>query len=158
MSNASLEAIVDIITLPNQLDQASIGTLIRNLYPVSKVPDSVVIKVVGSLGHGRAKPSYTAQAALLKWLIMVYDVLESQRVLSRLYSVLFNLLDTIAIRYGIVEDTTRYADFQQISTLSRAVFDHETETCPQLQDPGSVSSALFLSPRLGITNILQAWS
>jgi hypothetical protein len=31
---------------------------------------------------------------------MVYDVLENQRVLSRLYSVLFNLLDTIAIRYA----------------------------------------------------------
>lgn len=107
MSNASLEELVDIITLPNQLDQASIGKLIRNLYPVDKVPDSAVIKVVGSLGHGGAKPSYTSQAALLKWLIMVYDVLENQRVLSRLYNVLFNLLDTIALRYGIVEVITR---------------------------------------------------
>jgi centromere protein I len=107
LSNAPLEELIDTIILPNQLDQASIGHLIRNLYPVGKVPSSAAIKVVGSLGHGRAKPSYTAQAALLKWLIMVYDILEDQRVLSRLYSVLFNLLDTIAIRYGIWKDTTR---------------------------------------------------
>ena len=107
LSNASLEELIDAVVLPSQLDQASIGRLIRNLYPVGSVPDSAVIKVVASLGHGRAKPSYTAQAALLKWLIMVYDILEDQRVLSRLYSVLFNLLDTIAVRYGVSKATTR---------------------------------------------------
>jgi centromere protein I len=58
-----------------------------------------VIKVVGSLGHGKAKASFAAQAALLKWLIMVYDFLENPRIFSRLYSILFNLLDTIAIRF-----------------------------------------------------------
>jgi centromere protein I len=93
-----VEDIIDTITVSNHLDQASIGRLIRNLYPVSKIPDTVVVKVVGSLGHGKAKPSFTAQAALLKWLILTYDILENQRVLSQLYSILFNLLDTITIR------------------------------------------------------------
>jgi centromere protein I len=100
LSNASLDKAIDIIRLSNEFDQASTGKLIRNLYPVGRVPDTVVIKVVSSLGHGRAKASYTTQVALLKWLVMVYDVLENQPVLSRLYSVLFNLLDTIAIRYA----------------------------------------------------------
>ncbi|KAI9646770.1 hypothetical protein NHQ30_004769 [Ciborinia camelliae] len=98
LSNASLEKLIDIITLPNELDQGSIGSLIRNLYPASKVPDAIVIKVVGSLGHGQAKPAYAAQAALLKWIVLVYDVLENQKILSQLYAVLFNLLDTIALR------------------------------------------------------------
>jgi len=98
LPNAPLARLVDIITLPNLLDQANVGRLIRNLYPASKVPDAVVAKVVGSLGHGRAKSAYPAQAALLKWLVMVYDVLENQKILSQLYAVLFNLLDTIAIR------------------------------------------------------------
>ncbi|KAM3071937.1 hypothetical protein ACMFMG_008403 [Clarireedia jacksonii] len=98
LSDASLDKLVDIITLPNELDQGSIGKLIKNLYPVDKVTDSIVIKVIGSLGHGEAKPSYASQAALLKWLIMVYDVLETQEILSRLYAVIFNLLDTIALR------------------------------------------------------------
>jgi centromere protein I len=98
LSDASLEKLVDIITLPNELDQGSIGNLIKNLYPVGKVTDSIVIKVIGCLGHGEAKPSYASQAALLKWLIMVYDVLENQKILSQLYAVIFNLLDTIALR------------------------------------------------------------
>ncbi|QSZ35832.1 hypothetical protein DSL72_006954 [Monilinia vaccinii-corymbosi] len=98
LSNASLERLIDIITLPNELDQGSIGSLVKHLYPRSKVPDAVVIKVVASLGHGAAKPSYTVQAALLKWIVLVYDVLENQKILSQLYAVLFNLLDTIALR------------------------------------------------------------
>ncbi|KAL2067965.1 hypothetical protein VTL71DRAFT_16063 [Oculimacula yallundae] len=98
LSNVSLDHLVDIITRPNHLDQSSINNLIRNLYPATRVPDEIVIKTVGSLGHGRAKPSYSAQAALLKWLIMVYDVLENSAILSQLYSLLFNLLDTSALR------------------------------------------------------------
>jgi len=96
--DASLSRLVDIITLPNELDQATLGNLIRSLYPAGKVSDAVVIKVVGGVGHGLSKPSFSVQAALLKWLIMIYDVLENQRILSQLYSALFNLLDTVAIR------------------------------------------------------------
>ncbi|KAE8447373.1 hypothetical protein EG329_010787 [Mollisiaceae sp. DMI_Dod_QoI] len=97
-----LDKLVDIVTLPNQLDQGSLGNLIRHLYPVSKVPDSIAAKVIGSLGHGRFKPSYTAQAGLLKWLVMVYDILENPRILSQLYSVIFNLLDTVAISMELI--------------------------------------------------------
>ncbi|PMD65163.1 Mis6-domain-containing protein [Hyaloscypha bicolor E] len=98
LTNASLSRLVDIVTLPNELDQASLGGLVRNLYPASKVPDAIVIKIAGGLGHGRSKPSYSVQGALLKWLVMVYDVLENKRILSQLYSILFNHLDTVAIR------------------------------------------------------------
>jgi centromere protein I len=101
LPTAALNRLIDLLTLPNDLDQASINNLIRNLYPASKVPDAIVIKVVASLGHGRAKPSYNAQAVLLKWLVMVYDVLENQKILSQIYGILFNLLDTIAIRYSL---------------------------------------------------------
>jgi len=100
LQSASLNKLIDLITLPNEVDQASLSNLIKNLYPASKVPEVIVVKVVGSLGHGRAKPSYSTQAALLKWLVMVYDVLEDHMILSRLYNILFNLLDTIAIRYA----------------------------------------------------------
>jgi centromere protein I len=95
LTNVSLGRLVDLITQPNELDQASLGSLIRNLYPASKVPDAIVIKAVGSLRPGVA---FIVQAALLKWLVMVYDILENQPILSQLYSVLFNLLDTVAIR------------------------------------------------------------
>ncbi|RFU26880.1 hypothetical protein B7463_g9460, partial [Scytalidium lignicola] len=98
LSSASLGRLVDIITLSNELDQATIGGIIRNLYPTEKIPDTIVLNVVASLGHGRAKPSYGTQSALLKWLAMVYGVLENPGILSQVYSVIFNLIDTIAIR------------------------------------------------------------
>ncbi|KAH8683370.1 Mis6-domain-containing protein [Tricladium varicosporioides] len=98
LSSVSLNRVIDIITLPNELDQASINNLIKNIYPSSKIPDPIVIKVISSLGHGRYKPSYSAQAALVKWLVMVYDVLENQKILSQVYPILFNLLDTVAVR------------------------------------------------------------
>ncbi|TAQ85633.1 hypothetical protein B7494_g6042 [Chlorociboria aeruginascens] len=98
LPGASLDQLIDIVTLPNALDQGSRGRLIKHLYPVSSVSDKAVIKVVGALGHGQAKPPYAAQSALLKWMVMVYDVLQDPKLLSRLYGVLFDLLDTIAIR------------------------------------------------------------
>lgn len=99
LSSSPLSKLVDIITLPNELDQASLGTLIRNLYPAGKVSDAIVINVVGSLGHGKLKSNFNVQAALLKWLVMVYDVLQNQKILSQLYAILFNLLGTLALRY-----------------------------------------------------------
>lgn len=91
-----------MVTLPNELDQASITSLIKNLYPASKIPDTIVLKVVGNLGHGTAKSPYGTQAALLKWLVMVYQLLENPGILSQLYGVMFNLIDTIAIRSIII--------------------------------------------------------
>jgi centromere protein I len=102
-----LDKLIDILTQPNELDQGTLGSLIKNLYPASKVPNAIIIKVVGSLGHGRAKPSYATQVALLKWLVMVYDVLENQKVLSHFYGILFNLLDTLSIRYALFIGTRK---------------------------------------------------
>lgn len=105
LPSSPFSKLVDIITLPNELDQASLGNLIRNLYPAGKVSDSVVVNVVGSLGHGKLKPNFIVQAALLKWLVMVYDVLQNQKILSQLYAILFDLLGTLALRYFCVPFT-----------------------------------------------------
>ncbi|KAF4624700.1 hypothetical protein G7Y89_g13464 [Cudoniella acicularis] len=121
LPDASLNKVIDIITLPNELDQASINSLIRNLYPASKVLDVVVIKIVNSLGHGRAKLSFSAQAALLKWLVMIYDILDNQKVLSQLYGILFNLLDTVAIR---MELTRRAGNEPPLVGLMRVFKDY----------------------------------
>ncbi|OTA92290.1 hypothetical protein M434DRAFT_396534 [Hypoxylon sp. CO27-5] len=93
-----LGQLIDLVTTPNFLDQASLGNIVRNLYPATKVSDELVTKVIGSLGHGKLKPSLAIQGALLRWLIMIYHVIDNQTILSRAYSVLFNLLDTAAIR------------------------------------------------------------
>ena len=124
MSKETLDEIVDVITSPSELDQASIVSMIKSLYPSSQVSVESTLKVVGALGHGQSRASFTTQAWLLKWLIMVYDCLEDPKVLSQAYSFLFNLLGTIAIRYvGPFEIKHRLINLQAAS-MSPTVFDH----------------------------------
>lgn len=93
--------VVDVLAAPGVLlDQASLGSLTRNLYPSAAVTDDVVLATVGCLGQGQLKPPLPVQALLLRWLVLVYHVLAppALAVLSRSYAVLFNLLDTAGIR------------------------------------------------------------
>ncbi|PFH56973.1 hypothetical protein XA68_15681 [Ophiocordyceps unilateralis] len=98
LSEDALEQLVKLITTPSFLDQASLATVARNLYPKGRISRRVVLRIVCALGHGAQKPSLGLQAALMKWLVMVFHVLEERAVLTRAYPVLFNLLDTAAIR------------------------------------------------------------
>ncbi|PHH59314.1 hypothetical protein CDD81_3383 [Ophiocordyceps australis] len=98
LSSDALQQIVELVTKPNQLDQASTAALVRSLYPRQLIPEDIVLSVVGALAIGGLKPALAIQAALLRWLILVYHVLEDRSILARAYSVLFNLLDTDIIR------------------------------------------------------------
>ncbi|KAJ8131929.1 hypothetical protein O1611_g1693 [Lasiodiplodia mahajangana] len=102
---ADLNELIDLVTTPSFLDQASLAAIVRNLYPATSVSGDLVIKVIGCLGHGKLKPSLTIQAALLKWLIMVQHVVEGQNHFLRTYPVLFNLLDTSALRLSLSRQT-----------------------------------------------------
>jgi centromere protein I len=93
-----LKTLIDLITVPNHLDQASLAVLVKSLYPAGKVAAGIVLDVVGSLGHGQLKPSLGIQALLLRWLILTYHILESPAILSQIYPVLFNLLGTAGLR------------------------------------------------------------
>ncbi|KAI0446650.1 Mis6-domain-containing protein [Xylaria telfairii] len=95
---ADLNQLIDLVTTPNFLDQASLAAIVKNLYPATSVSGDLIIKVIGCLGHGKLKPSLTIQAALLKWLIMVQHVTENRTCFLQAYPVLFNLLDTAALR------------------------------------------------------------
>ncbi|KJZ80574.1 hypothetical protein HIM_00424 [Hirsutella minnesotensis 3608] len=90
--------IQDVLSGSSHGKPSSLGALARNLYPRQRVARDVVLRAVAGLGHGALKPSLALQAALLRWLAMVFDVLEDRAVLGRAYPVLFNLLDTAAIR------------------------------------------------------------
>lgn len=95
-----LDVLIDLITAKSHLDQASLNNIIRNLYPVGRVSEDVVFRIVGCLGLGELKPPLTIQSQLLQWIILVYNVLDTkaQAALSRSYGVLFNLLDVSATR------------------------------------------------------------
>lgn len=95
----SLRELIDLIISPSHLDQASLNNLIRNLYPATSIDDDILIKIVGGLGHGALKPSLVVQAALIRWMILTHHIFKVQNALSKVYGVLFNLLDTAAIRF-----------------------------------------------------------
>ncbi|KAH8882876.1 Mis6-domain-containing protein, partial [Thozetella sp. PMI_491] len=93
-----LDRIIELVTVKNHLSQGTQATLVRNMYPVGNIPDEVVLRIIGSLGEGRRKPSTGVQVLLLKFLVMVYHLIEKPEVLSQSYSTLFNLLDQVDLR------------------------------------------------------------
>ncbi|KAL5339703.1 Mis6-domain-containing protein [Aspergillus crustosus] len=98
VSHTALERLMKILTNSNHLDQGTITTLIKNLYPSERVVSKLVTQVVCCLGPTKNKPSPATQALLLRWLILVYDFLQDRSHLSKLYAVLFNHLDMISLR------------------------------------------------------------
>jgi len=99
---AALDTILNTVIHPpphlDKLEQSVLEEILHDLHPAERVPSSVIFKVISSLGSGTWKPSASTQAALLRWLMSVHEVLEEPNVLDRVYSVLFNLLDMISIR------------------------------------------------------------
>ncbi|KAF2826193.1 Mis6-domain-containing protein [Ophiobolus disseminans] len=101
LAEDALRDVVHLASVKTYLDQTSVTTLIKNLYPAQRVPADVVITVVGALGQGKGKPSPGTQDGLVKWLTTVHEIIENPNVLSRLYGVLFSMLDMISIRTSL---------------------------------------------------------
>ncbi|KAH8716832.1 VTC domain-containing protein [Phaeosphaeriaceae sp. PMI808] len=97
----ALRDVVQLVSVKTNLDQTSVTTLVKNLYPSRRVPVGVVVTVVGALGLGKGKPSPSTQDSLVKWLTTVHEIIEDPNVLSRLYGVLFGMLDMISIRTSL---------------------------------------------------------
>ncbi|KAF2640917.1 Mis6-domain-containing protein [Massarina eburnea CBS 473.64] len=98
LDEEALRDVVQIAARKTDLDQTSVTTLLKNLYPAQRVSAEIVATVVAALGQGKGKPTPGTQNGLVKWLALVHEVLEEPDVLSRLYGVLFNMLDMISIR------------------------------------------------------------
>lgn len=148
LSETSLDELVDIVTLPNELDQASIANIVRNLYPAAQISDDTLVKVIGSLGHGQSRAAFPVQSLLLKWLVMVYDSIRNPKILSHAYSFLFNLLDTIAIRsIPLHHLLSPNANNKQGAPMPSLVADYSSKTCETIPNSIAVSKcATSLKP------------
>lgn len=98
LSSDELNRLLKLFSVKSELDQTTVTTLIKNLYPAERVGSNSLVTVIGSLGNGQRKPSPATQGGLVRWLIAIHDVLEDPSLLSRLYGVIFNLLDMVTIR------------------------------------------------------------
>lgn len=101
LSALTLRQLLDTVTLSAtfHLSRPNSLKIIQSLYPASTVSSDLLCLVVSALGRGKAKPSASVQASLVKWIRMVYRVLDEPSILSNLYSVIFNLLDMVSLRY-----------------------------------------------------------
>lgn len=107
----SLRDIVQVVCVKTNLDQTSITTLVKNLYPAERLPADVVVTIVGALGQGKGKPSPSTQDSLVRWLAICHEILEDPNVLPRLYGVLFSMLDMNSIRCASPRNTAAKASY-----------------------------------------------
>ncbi|RUP50559.1 Mis6-domain-containing protein [Jimgerdemannia flammicorona] len=70
-------------------DEASSKRLAKLLLPRKRVREDHVVKILGSLSSGRK----SVLTFLLRWVILIYDVLESTDKLRKLYGVIFHYLE-----------------------------------------------------------------
>ncbi|KAH4069112.1 hypothetical protein HBI88_061990 [Parastagonospora nodorum] len=125
----ALRAVVQLVCVKTHLDQTTVTTLVKNLYPTHRVPADVIVTIVGALGQGKGKPSPGTQDSLVKWLRSIHEIIEDPNVLSRLYGVLFGMLDMISIRtslchlLSLITRRKHVKPFriQQILELSRSI-------------------------------------
>ncbi|EEP78679.1 predicted protein [Uncinocarpus reesii 1704] len=96
-----LDRLVTVIVKSKNLDQTTTTNLVKNLYPSERVQLGIVAKIACALGPTKTKPSPATQNLLLRWLILVYDGLEDQSYISKLYAVLFDNLDMISLRRSL---------------------------------------------------------
>lgn len=95
---AALGRLLKVLTAKNSLDQGTVTSLVKNLYPREKIASKHVTQVVCCFGPSKSKPTPATQALLVRWLILAYDLLEDKSHLGKLYAVLFNHLDMISLR------------------------------------------------------------
>jgi centromere protein I len=94
----ALARLLKILTTKNNLDQGTITSLVKNLYPQERIASKNVTQIACCLGPSKNKPSPATQALLLRWLIQSYDLFEDMSHIAKLYAVLYNHLDMISLR------------------------------------------------------------
>lgn len=94
LSPAQLVQLQDIILL-GKIDDTTARKLIKLLLPRQHVPEMCAVKVLGCLGK---QLGFANQAALLRWVILVYDILDNRTKLQQLYGVAFHYLSYETLR------------------------------------------------------------
>ncbi|KAK6354112.1 hypothetical protein TWF730_008530 [Orbilia blumenaviensis] len=134
LTHGYLESLLRLLTLPKtSIDASKTRTLVKSLVPLERVKPSTVIHLISSLGEGEQRAEYATQALLLKWLVMVYEFLDSYAVLHQLYGVLFNFLYTANLRAPachLLALCTRRKDVKpfRIQALMKLYEDHSDES------------------------------
>ncbi|KAG0038181.1 hypothetical protein BGZ82_000862 [Podila clonocystis] len=93
----SPDQLIDLleVILAGKIDDITTRKLVKILLPRQRVPENCAIRILGSLGKHL---SFSTQAALLRWIILVYDLFDSRSRFQRLYGVVFHYLSYETLR------------------------------------------------------------
>ncbi|KAG4304099.1 hypothetical protein PORY_002463 [Pneumocystis oryctolagi] len=100
LDSESIDKGISMMCRSHHIDQSNTITIINSMMPCEKVKQKTVIRIFGSLGHGRGRASLFVQFKniLLKWVVMVYDYLEGYDELNQLYGVVFHYIGFVTLR------------------------------------------------------------
>ncbi|RGB31764.1 Mis6-domain-containing protein [Rhizophagus diaphanus] len=92
---AQLAEVLNIIFV-GKLECVDIKRLVKILLPRANVPNFLIIKVLSNLGNKGL--NYNVQALLLRWIIIVYNVIEDHSQLIKFYGVIFHYMEYDTLR------------------------------------------------------------
>ncbi|CAH1245540.1 CENPI [Branchiostoma lanceolatum] len=76
-----------VVITRGQFADSTNSRLVRSLIPATTVPEDAAVRAISWICTN--KPSKTVQAFLLRWLVLVYDLIDGKEKLHALYGVLF---------------------------------------------------------------------
>ncbi|GBC41075.2 uncharacterized protein OCT59_001845 [Rhizophagus irregularis] len=92
---SQLAAVLNILFV-GKLECVDIKRLVKILLPRANVPNFLIIKVLSNLGNKGL--NYNVQALLLRWIIIVYNVIEDHSQLIKFYGVIFHYMEYDTLR------------------------------------------------------------
>ncbi|KAI8577817.1 hypothetical protein K450DRAFT_250142 [Umbelopsis ramanniana AG] len=95
-----IDLILDILLKDqHKLTDTAARKLIKLMLPRGKVSANHALKIIASLSGRRL--SERIQATLLKWIVTIYDLIDSKDKVAKSYGILFHFLDSELLRPGI---------------------------------------------------------
>ncbi|CAM0139970.1 hypothetical protein VKS41_007623 [Umbelopsis sp. WA50703] len=95
-----IDLILDILLKEqHKLTDVASRKLIKLMLPRGTVSAHHVMKIVASLSGRKVREK--VQAMLLKWVVTVYDLIDSKDKIANMYGILFHFLDSELLRPGI---------------------------------------------------------
>ncbi|RUS18846.1 hypothetical protein BC937DRAFT_88271 [Endogone sp. FLAS-F59071] len=130
-----IEKILDLL-LKGGLDEINCKKLVKLLLPRKRVQEVHVVLILGNLFTAKK----SVAALLLKWVILIYDILESTEKLRKLYGVIFYYLKYQTLSFKIAKVSNNCGTFQTGSLPFTVLSDSprtrqtvpNTTTCPDL--------------------------
>ncbi|RKP09860.1 Mis6-domain-containing protein [Thamnocephalis sphaerospora] len=135
LSEANLSALLDLI-FTGSVDDTTSKRIVKLLFPRHRVPLDAAVRIASFLSTSQART-----VALLKWLVLVYEVIEDRSSVRKLYGIFFHFLVYETLR---LELQRRFGGDSNIHGLLSVYKCYQPSVVLSQTEPGH--SKVFRSP------------